>query len=157
MNGRSIALVLAVFGPMLVSCGGKATGGSAPGIGTGETPTPVPGDYETPPPTTQTPPPTEQTPPPVFQGGTGGSSQACVELCNIAATRTCGGVTPSPDEVAACPAECTVAFSEFGPCEDEFAAVLSCMLRSPEFEALFDRICAGGEISDVEAEQLAAV
>jgi hypothetical protein len=59
--------------------------------------------------------------------------------------------------VAACPAECTVAFSEFGPCEDEFAAVLSCMLRSPEFDALFDRICAGEEITDVEAEQLAAI
>jgi hypothetical protein len=160
MHGLRIALVLSVFGSaMLFGCGGKSSGvsgGAASGGSAGSNPPAEPGDYEPPPPTFEPPPPTYEPPPPIVSG-TGSASAACVELCNFAASRTCQGQMPSADEIAACPGECTTAFSEFGSCEDEFLTLLSCVLRSPQFDDLFDQICEGGEIGEIDEEELARV
>jgi len=154
MNGRSIALVLAVFGsPALVACGGKATGIADTSGGPEPVPTPPPGVYQPPPPTMDTPPPTTDTPPPIYDPPAGGGGPACVQLCNFAATRTCQGVTPTPEELAACPASCDQLLVEFAPCEAEFAAALSCILASPVFEDFFDAVCAGEE-PELDEEEL---
>lgn len=145
MNGRSIALVLAVFGcPALVACGGKASGGASPA---GATPEPgdPPGVYDPPPPTYDPPPPTTDSPPPVYDPPGGSGGQACVQLCNFAAANTCQGVVPTPEEIAACPASCDQLLAAFAPCEDEYGAALSCVLSSPFFEDFFAAICSGEE------------
>jgi len=157
MNGRSIALVLAVFGsPALFACGGKATGGTSIPDGNPSEPTPPPGVYDPPPPTYDTPPPTMDTPPPIYDPPVAGGGQACIQLCNFAAANTCQGVTPTPEEIAACPAGCQELLVEFAPCEEQFGAALSCILTSPFFEDFFTAIC-NGEEPELDEEEILAV
>jgi hypothetical protein len=164
MIGRSLGVLFVVSsGFALVACGGKASGpGLGGAVGTGgsdsgsDTP---PGGYETPPPTYDTPPPTFDTPPPVYDDPSGGGANVCVQLCNTFANRTCQGQTITAQQLAECPGECETSLFPVGqPCAAEYAAVLSCILRSEFFQDLIDAACEGRELNtdEIDEEELIA-
>jgi hypothetical protein len=162
MIGRSIGALLVVGSALgLVACGGKAKGGpgfeGGAGMSGDEPPLSPPGAHQTPPPTYETPPPTHETPPPTYEHPDGAGAEACTALCNAFVNATCGGQVITAEQMAECPGACQEGFAELDPCAAEFAAALTCMLRTSLFHDLIQAACSGEDIepTDEDVEEVA--